>query len=54
MDAFTEKIQTLTFAHFMYVLGAGAAAGFLFVLLDRYIISPVEPKVGIAAAGPVI
>ena len=47
-------LEKLTIGHFLYVLGAGAAAGFLFVLLDRYLISPVEPKLGLVAAPPVI
>jgi hypothetical protein len=49
-----NSLEKLTIGHFFYVLGAGAAAGFLFVLLDRYLISPVEPKLGLVAAGPVI
>jgi hypothetical protein len=50
----TSSLEKLTIGHFLYVLGAGAAAGFLFVLVDRYLISPIEPKIGIVAAGPVI
>jgi hypothetical protein len=49
-----ENLNKLTVGHFFYVLGAGAAAGFLFVLLDRWLITPVEPMVGVSSAGAVI
>lgn len=49
-----ESLNKLTIGHFFYVLGAGAAAGFLFVLLDTYLITPVEPMVGVTPAQAVV
>ena len=50
----TEALEKLTVAHFFYVLGAGAAAGFLFVLLEGFVFGPVESTLGIGRFGPVI
>jgi len=49
-----DGLNKLTFAHFFYVLGAGAAAGALFVLLDRYLLTPGSQAIGLAPQGPVI
>ena len=49
-----DGLNKLTIAHAFYILGAGAAAGFLFVLLDRWVIGPVEPMLGVSSAPPVI
>lgn len=49
-----DGLNKLTVGHFFYVIGAGAAAGFLFVLLERWVLQPIEPNLGIQVAGPVI
>jgi hypothetical protein len=54
MGSVIEKLNKLTIGHFVYVLAAGAAAGFLLVVLDRYLITPAESAIGVVAAGPVI
>ena len=51
---YAEHLEKLTFAHFFYTLGAGVAVGFLFVVLDVYLLAKVEPVVGIRPAQAVI
>lgn len=50
----TDKLNKLTFGHFVYVMAAGAAVGFLFVLLDNYVITKAESLVGITPTGAVV
>lgn len=49
-----DGLEKLTIAHAFYILGAGVAAGFLFVLVDGFILRPLEPMFGIGLTGPVI
>ncbi len=51
---YAEHLEKLTFAHFFYTLAAGAAVGFLFVVLDVYLLQKVEPALSVKPAQAVI